>query len=235
MKQAIVLLIFFLSASALSAQTNRADNKPQDSAYYKGSNIGRGWPGGVDQLLKKMKGFEIGDDGTVFHNGQQVNRAKINDKQYRGVDIAKVIKGLPADGVVSIVMVDDGLGESMNGGKPGNPQEILSIVMAPGQSAFAPGFAEGPALRLHGRRMYDDPYITRYGEPTYTDPRNPSDRYVDRAISNMQAISNSMFEVNEWGDQVPHFVIKEWPGPGNPKVKKDKSKNAAQTDKPAQP
>jgi len=83
----------------------------------------------VDELLKKMEGMEVGNDGSLLHQGQNVTTAKINGKTYAGGDIATAIQNLPAEIVDKIQIVDDyGDQAARTGIKDGDPQKVLNIV-----------------------------------------------------------------------------------------------------------
>ncbi|UKT64566.1 outer membrane beta-barrel family protein [Pedobacter mucosus] len=83
----------------------------------------------VDELLKKMEGMEVGTDGSVTHQGQDVVKARLNGKDYLGGSIAQVIQNLPADIVDKIQIVDDyGDQAARTGIKDGDPQKVLNIT-----------------------------------------------------------------------------------------------------------
>ena len=83
----------------------------------------------VDELLKKMEGMEVGSDGTVTHQGQQLTKAKVNGKEYSGGDLKEAIQSLGADIVDKIQVVDDyGDQAARTGIKDGDPQKILNIT-----------------------------------------------------------------------------------------------------------
>ncbi|MDQ8054405.1 MAG: outer membrane beta-barrel protein [Pedobacter sp.] len=83
----------------------------------------------VDELLKKMEGMEVGTDGSLVHQGQNVTKAKINGKTYLGGDVATAIQNLPAEIVDKVQMVDDyGDVAARTGIKDGDPEKILNIV-----------------------------------------------------------------------------------------------------------
>lgn len=83
----------------------------------------------VDELLKKMEGMEVGADGTLVHNGQQVTKAKLNGKVFSGGSVAQAIQNLPANIVDKIQIVDD-YGElaARTGIKDGDPSKTLNIT-----------------------------------------------------------------------------------------------------------
>ncbi len=83
----------------------------------------------VDELLKKMEGMEVANDGTLTHNGENVTKAKINGKVYAGGDVGTAIQNLPAEIVDKIQVVDDyGDQAARTGIKDGDPEKILNIV-----------------------------------------------------------------------------------------------------------
>ncbi len=83
----------------------------------------------VDELLKKMEGMEVGNDGSLVHQGKEVSKAKINGKTYLSGEVATAIQNLPAEIVDKIQMVDDyGDQAARTGIKDGEPEKILNIV-----------------------------------------------------------------------------------------------------------
>lgn len=83
----------------------------------------------VDELVKKMEGMEVGNDGSVVHQGAPIVRAKINGKLYLGGDVATALQNLPAEIVEKIQVVDDyGDQAERTGIKDGDPEKILNIV-----------------------------------------------------------------------------------------------------------
>lgn len=100
-----------------------------DTVEYKASDYVVRKNATVDELLKKMEGMEVGNDGTLVHQGETVARAKLNGKEYLGGDIANAIKNLPAEIVDKIQIVDDyGDQAARTGVKDGDPTKILNIT-----------------------------------------------------------------------------------------------------------
>ncbi len=100
-----------------------------DTVEYKASDYVVRANSTVDELLKKMEGMEVGNDGTLVHQGETVAKAKLNGKEYLGGDIANAIKNLPAEIVDKIQIVDDyGDQAARTGVKDGDPQKILNIT-----------------------------------------------------------------------------------------------------------
>lgn len=100
-----------------------------DTVEYKASDYVVRANSTVDELLKKMEGMEVGTDGTLIHQGQNVTKAKLNGKEYLGGDLANAIKNLPAEIVDKIQIVDDyGDQAARTGIKDGDPEKILNIT-----------------------------------------------------------------------------------------------------------
>ena len=100
-----------------------------DTVEYKASDYIVRENATVDELLKKMEGMEVGNDGTLIHQGNNVTKAKINGKVYAGGDIGTAIQNLPAEIVDKIQIVDDyGDQAARTGIKDGDPEKILNIV-----------------------------------------------------------------------------------------------------------
>lgn len=100
-----------------------------DTVEYKASDYVVRKNATVDELLKKMEGMEVGNDGSLVHQGETVTKAKLNGKEYLGGDIANAIKNLPAEIVDKIQIVDDyGDQAARTGVKDGDPSKILNIT-----------------------------------------------------------------------------------------------------------
>lgn len=106
----------------------------------------------VDELVKKMEGMEVGTDGSLVHQGNQVTKAKINGKTYLGGDVATAMQNLPAEIVDKIQVVDDyGDQAARTGVKDGDPQKILNIVTRADKSV-------GNTVNINGGAGNDDRY-----------------------------------------------------------------------------
>ncbi|RYF25806.1 MAG: TonB-dependent receptor [Flavobacteriales bacterium] len=100
-----------------------------DTVEYKASDYIVRENATVDELLKKMEGMEVGTDGSLIHQGNNVTKAKINGKVYSGGDVTTAIQNLPAEIVDKIQIVDDyGDQAARTGIKDGDPEKILNIV-----------------------------------------------------------------------------------------------------------
>ncbi|MBW4889124.1 TonB-dependent receptor family protein [Mucilaginibacter sp. HMF5004] len=123
-----------------------------DTVEYRASDYKVRENSTVDELLKKMEGMEVGSDGSLTHQGQQVTKAKLNGKAFGDGDVATAIKNLPADIVEKIQIVDDyGDAAARTGIKDGDPQKILNITTRADRSIGLTG-------RFTGQYGSDDRY-----------------------------------------------------------------------------
>ncbi|MDR6783990.1 outer membrane beta-barrel protein [Pedobacter africanus] len=100
-----------------------------DTIEYRASDYKVRAYASVGDLLKKMEGVEVSNDGRVTHNGEAVKKAKFNGIDYFGGDIKNATIELPADIVEKIQFIDDyGDKAARTGIKDGNPLKTLNIV-----------------------------------------------------------------------------------------------------------
>lgn len=116
----------------------------EDTVEYRASDYKVRENATVDELLKKMEGMEVGTDGSLTHQGQQVTKAKLNGKEYAGGGVAQAIQNLPADIVEKIQIVDDyGDQAARTGIKDGDPQKVLNITTRADRSVGTTGRVTG--------------------------------------------------------------------------------------------
>lgn len=126
-----------------------------DTVEYRASDYKVRENATVDELLSKMEGMEVGSDGTLTHQGQQVTKARLNGKDYAGGNVAQAIQNLPADIVDKIQVVDDyGDEAARTGVKDGPPQKVLNITTKADRSV-------GNIARLTAGYGSDDRYDDR--------------------------------------------------------------------------
>ncbi|WP_342648278.1 TonB-dependent receptor [Mucilaginibacter sp. CSA2-8R] len=124
-------IILGTQANQLAAVTVKAPSitYKTDTVEYRASDYKVRPNATVDEMLKKMEGMEVGSDGSLTHQGQQVMKARLNGKDYAGGDVAQAIKNLPAEIVEKIQVVDDyGDQAARTGIKDGDPQKVINIT-----------------------------------------------------------------------------------------------------------
>ena len=84
----------------------------------------------VEQLLKKMPGIQVGKDGTVKAQGQQVKRILVDGKEFFGTDPKIATKNLPAD-AIDKVQVYDKLSDAaqLTGFDDGNSEKTINLKL----------------------------------------------------------------------------------------------------------
>lgn len=86
----------------------------------------------VEDLLKKLPGVEIDDDGKIMINGQEVKEINIGGKEFFGNDPKIATKYLPADiiDVLQVVEKKSDL-EELTGIDDGNRQYVINLKIKP--------------------------------------------------------------------------------------------------------
>ncbi|UKT65926.1 TonB-dependent receptor domain-containing protein [Pedobacter mucosus] len=84
----------------------------------------------VDEILKKLPGIKVDNDGNVTSQGSPVTKIRVNGKDFFGSDVATAIKNLPADIIKNLQVIDDyGDQAKLTGIKTGEPEKILNLVI----------------------------------------------------------------------------------------------------------
>ncbi len=117
-------------------KTDTVEYRASDYVVRKGAT--------VDELLQKMEGVQVGNDGSVTVNGTAIARARLNGKDIYGGDVATAVQNLPAEIVDKVQMVDDyGNTAARTGVKDGDPTKVLNITTRQDKSV-------GNLARLNG-------------------------------------------------------------------------------------
>ena len=95
----------FLEASTISAIGNPVTVK-KDTIEFNASSFRVGENAMLEDLLKKMPGMEVADDGTVTLNGEKIDKITVGGKTFFFNDPTAALKNLPAKIVDKIKVVD---------------------------------------------------------------------------------------------------------------------------------
>jgi hypothetical protein len=88
------------------------------------------------ELIKKIEGFKVGQDGVINYNGEEIKRARFNGVDYFGGDVKGMLNELPANILEKIQVIDDyGKEAAMTGVKTGTPEKLLNVVTKADKSA----------------------------------------------------------------------------------------------------
>ena len=90
----------------------------------------------VEELLKKLPGIEVADDGTIKAHGEEVEKVLVEGKEFFGNDPTIATKNLPADAVEAIQVFDkqSDMAE-FTGVDDGQRQKTLNIALKEGKKA----------------------------------------------------------------------------------------------------
>ncbi len=101
----------------------------QDTVEYRASDYKVRDGDTLDQLLKKMEGFEVGRDGSLIYQGQELKKARVNGKDFLGGNVAQVIQNLPAEIIEKAQVIDDyGEQAARTGIKNTEPTKTLNVT-----------------------------------------------------------------------------------------------------------
>src|SRR5690606_27771531 len=86
----------------------------------------------TEDLLKKLDGVEVDNDGNIKAQGEAITRVRINGKDFFGGDVKTATKNLPAEVIERIQIIDDyGDQANLTGNRSGDPERILNIQISP--------------------------------------------------------------------------------------------------------
>lgn len=95
----------FIDAASITALANPVTIK-KDTIEFNAAAFHVGENAMLEDLLKKMPGMEVGDDGTVKVNGEAVDKITVGGKTFFFNDPAMAVKNLPAKVVEKIKVID---------------------------------------------------------------------------------------------------------------------------------
>lgn len=130
----ITLDQIILKAAVLHLNEVQIDGRPTiiykpDTIEYRASDYKVRENSTLDELLKKAEGFEVFNDGTLTHQGQEIKQFKLNGKIFSGGAVAQAIQNLPADIVEKFQVIDDyGYQAAKTGIKDGYYQKTLNVT-----------------------------------------------------------------------------------------------------------
>lgn len=78
----------------------------QDTIEFNADSFHTGTNSTVDQLLKKLPGVEVGNDGSITSNGKTISKILVNGKEFFADDPQMATKNLPANMVDKVQVVD---------------------------------------------------------------------------------------------------------------------------------
>lgn len=84
----------------------------------------------LDELIKKIPGVEIDEEGKIKLNGEEIKKIMVNGKEFFGGDTEMSLKNLPADAVKKLKAYKEKSDrERQTGIKDGNETAVLNLVL----------------------------------------------------------------------------------------------------------
>jgi len=121
-----------LNAASVSAVGNPITIK-KDTVEYNASSFKTTDNDMLEQLLKKLPGIEVSEDGTVKANGQEIKKITIDGKTFFLDDPQLASKNIPAKIVNKVKVVEKKSDQAMfTGIDDGNEETIIDLSIRPG-------------------------------------------------------------------------------------------------------
>ena len=147
----------------------------------------------VDEMLRKLPGVKVDDDGNLTNQGETITKIRINGKDFFGTDVATAIKNLPADIIKNLQFIDDyGDQANLTGIKTGEPEKILNLTILEEKK-------RGYSARLYSGLGNEDRYNTSLRGNTFKGERQIS---FDGTVNNINmrgGNSNGITSTNSAG------------------------------------
>ncbi len=90
----------------------------------------------VEDLIKKLPGVEIGTDGTVTAQGEEVTKILVDGKEFFNNDPTIALKNLTADAIKSVQIIDEESDDTRTTGiKDGEKRKIINLVLKEGKKS----------------------------------------------------------------------------------------------------
>ncbi len=119
----------YLDAAVVTDKGNPVTIK-EDTLEYNASSFHVGSNAMLKDLLKKMPGIEVSDDGTVKVNGEPVDKITVGGKTFFFNDKSAALNNLPA-AIVDKIRVTDRTSESTRatGIEDGSKEKVMDVVL----------------------------------------------------------------------------------------------------------
>lgn len=102
----------------------------KDTLQYNASSFGTRPNASVEQLMKKLPGVEVGPDGSIRVQGENITRIFIDGKEFFGGDLAMATRNLPADAIYTIEVIDrKSSGTQFTGVDDGRSEKIINLTL----------------------------------------------------------------------------------------------------------
>jgi hypothetical protein len=102
----------------------------KDTVAFNASSFKINHDDNIEELIKKLPGIEVGSDGKVVAQGNEVTKIFVDGKEFFGGDPAIVLKNLPADAISKIQVIDKKSEEAeLSGVSDGNKEVVINFSL----------------------------------------------------------------------------------------------------------
>ena len=145
-----------LEETVVTAQAAKVTLK-KDTFIYNASAFRTPEGSTIEELVKRLPGAQIDDQGKITINGKEVKKIKIDGKEFMTGDTQTALKNLPTDIVNQIKAYDEKSDLTrISGIEDGNEETVLDFGVKPGMNRGLMGNADlaaGTKRRYAGRIM----------------------------------------------------------------------------------
>jgi len=86
----------------------------------------------IEELMKKLPGVVIDDDGKITINGEEIKKVRIDGKKFFGGDIQMATKNIPVDMIATIQVIDQKSEMAqLTGFEDDNTERIINLTINP--------------------------------------------------------------------------------------------------------
>ena len=111
----------------------------------------------VEDLLKRLPGVEVGTDGSITVNGQQIKKIRVDGKKFFGDDVEMATKNLPADMIEKVQVLEQKSDMAqLTGFEDNDTERIINLTTKPNRKRGIFGNITGGAgVDLNNDARYD--------------------------------------------------------------------------------
>lgn len=123
-----------LKGTTVTAQARKVVLK-EDTFVYNSSAYRTPEGSAVEELVKRLPGAEVSDDGTIKINGKEVKKIKVDGKEFMTGDTKTALKNLPTSIINRLKVYDEKSDLSrVTGIDDGNEETVLDFGIKPGMN-----------------------------------------------------------------------------------------------------
>lgn len=111
----------------------------------------------VEDLLKRLPGVEISQEGKITVNGQEVKKIRVDGKKFFGEDVEMTTKNLPAEMIEKIQVLEQKSDMALlTGFEDGETERIINLTLKPNRKKGMFGtFTGGAGVDTNSELRYD--------------------------------------------------------------------------------